>query len=134
TVFVAVGVSPQGQAHEPTLAQVCAGELGVPLERVVVLGGDTALIGFAHGAIASRVAANAGPAIARSAREVARRARIVAGEMLECAPGDVVLANGRAHVAGSPDREHHRSEEHTSELQSRSDLVCRLLLEKKKRG
>ncbi|PYN28396.1 MAG: xanthine dehydrogenase [Candidatus Rokuibacteriota bacterium] len=104
TVFVAVGVSSQGQAHETTLAQVCAGELGVPLERVVVLGGDTALIGFGHGAIASRVAANAGPAIARSAREVARRARIVAGEMLECAPGDVVLANGRAHVAGSPDR------------------------------
>src|SRR5204862_79971 len=74
------------------------------LERAIVLGGDTALIGFGHGAIASRVAANAGPAIARSAREVGRRVRIVAAEALECAPGDVVLANGRAHVAGSPDR------------------------------
>ena len=76
TVFVAVGVSSQGQAHETTLAQVCAAELGVPVERVIVLGGDTALIGFGHGAIASRVAANAGPAIARSAREVGRRARM----------------------------------------------------------
>jgi len=104
TVFVAVGVSSQGQAHETTLAQVCAGELGVALERVVVLAGDTALIGFGHGTIASRVAANAGPAVARSAREVSRRARVVAGEMLECAPADVVLADGRAHVAGSPDR------------------------------
>ena len=104
TVFVAVGVASQGQAHETTLAQVCAGELGVPLERVVVLGGDTALIGFGHGTIASRVAANAGPAVARSAREVARRARIAAGEILECAPADVVLTDGRAHVAGSPDR------------------------------
>jgi CO/xanthine dehydrogenase Mo-binding subunit len=103
-VFVALGVSSQGQAHETTLAQVCAGELGVPLQRVVVLAGDTALIGFGNGTIASRVAANAGPAVARSAREVARRARIVAGEMLECAPEDVVLAAGRAHVAGAPDR------------------------------
>jgi aerobic carbon-monoxide dehydrogenase large subunit len=76
----------------------------VPLERVVVLGGDTALIGFGHGTIASRVAANAGPAVARSAREVARRARIAAGELLECAPADIVLTEGRAHVAGSPDR------------------------------
>ena len=104
TVFVAVGVASQGQAHETTLAQVCAGELGVPVERVVVLGGDTALIGFGHGTIASRVAANAGPAVARSAREVSRRARIAAGEILECAPADVVLSDGRAHVAGSPDR------------------------------
>jgi aerobic carbon-monoxide dehydrogenase large subunit len=104
TVFVAVGVASQGQAHETTLAQVCAGELGVSLERVVVLGGDTALMGFGHGTIASRVAANAGPAVARSAREVARRARIAAGEILEAAPADVVLAGGRALVAGSPDR------------------------------
>jgi carbon-monoxide dehydrogenase large subunit len=103
-VFVALGVSSQGQAHETTLAQVCAGELGVPLERVIVLAGDTALIGFGNGTIASRVAANAGPAVARSAREVAHRARVVAGEMLECAPEDVVLAGGRAHVAGAPDR------------------------------
>jgi carbon-monoxide dehydrogenase large subunit len=70
----------------------------------MVVGGDTALIPFGHGTIASRVAANAGPAIARSAREVARRARVVAAELLECAPADVVLAEGRAHVAGSPDR------------------------------
>jgi len=103
SVVVAVGVSSQGQAHETTLAQICASELGVALERVLVVGGDTALIPFGHGTIASRVAANAGPAVARSAREVARRARVVAGELLECAPADVVLAEGRAHVAGSPD-------------------------------
>src|SRR3989440_3472970 len=42
---------------------------------------------------------------------------------------------GIAHVAGvtPQDDRHPRSEEHTSELQSRSDLVCRLLLEKKKK-
>src|SRR5699024_11694673 len=39
----------------------------------------------------------------------------------------------RSHVKYLPLSPHHRSEEHTSELQSRFDLVCRLLLEKKKK-
>jgi aerobic carbon-monoxide dehydrogenase large subunit len=103
-VYLQIGVSSQGQAHETTLAQVCAAELGVATERVVVVGGDTAVVGYGNGTIASRVAAVAGPAVARTAREVARKARLVAGEMLECAPADVVLAQGRAHVAGVPGR------------------------------
>lgn len=103
-VFVDVGVGAQGQAHETTLAQVAAAELGVPLDRVIVRGGDTDRVGFGMGTIASRVAAVAGPAIARSAREVARKARLVAAEMLECAAADVVVAEGAVWVAGSPDR------------------------------
>ena len=103
-VFVDVGVGAQGQAHETTLAQIAAAELGVPLERVVVRGGDTDRVGFGMGTIASRVAAVAGPAIARSAREVARKARLVAAEMFECAAADVVVAEGDVWVAGSPDR------------------------------
>jgi carbon-monoxide dehydrogenase large subunit len=71
---------------------------------VVVVGGDTAAIGYGNGTVASRVAANAGPAVSRSAREVARKARMVAAETLECAVQDVVLAGGRAHVAGVPGR------------------------------
>src|SRR2546421_12480228 len=39
----------------------------------------------------------------------------------------------RTELGGAPRARHRRSEEHTSELQSRSDLVCRLLLEKKKK-
>ncbi len=104
TVFVRIGVAAQGQAHETTLAQICAERLGVPLEQVVVLGGDTDLVGFGMGTIASRVAAVAGPAVARSADEVAHRARLVAAERLECAPEDVVLAAGRVSVRGVPDR------------------------------
>jgi carbon-monoxide dehydrogenase large subunit len=104
TVFVHVGVSSQGQAHETTLAQIAATELGVDVEHVVVVGGDTARVGFGMGTIASRVAAVAGPAVARSAKDVARRARLVAGELLECAPEDLVLADGRVHVRGMTER------------------------------
>ena len=104
TVFVRLGVSAQGQAHETTFAQICAERLGVPLEQVVVLGGDTDFVGFGMGTIASRVAAVAGPAVAKSADDVAHRARLVAAERFECAPEDIVLAGGRVAVRGAPDR------------------------------
>ena len=103
-VYLQICVSSQGQSHETTLAQVCAAELGVDTERVVVVGGDTAVLGYGNGTIASRVAAVTGPAVARTSREVARKARLVAGELLECAPTDVVFADGRAHVAGMAGR------------------------------
>jgi carbon-monoxide dehydrogenase large subunit len=104
SVLVDVGVGSQGQAHETTLAQLAAAALGVAPEAVRVRGGDTQLVGFGMGTIASRVAAVAGPAVARSAREVADKARRVAAELLECAPADVVLADGHAAVAGLPAR------------------------------
>jgi carbon-monoxide dehydrogenase large subunit len=104
-IYLQVGVSSQGQAHETTLAQVCAAELGVDTDRVVVVGGDTAVLGYGNGTIASRVAAVAGPAVQRTSREVARKARLVAAELLECAPADVVLAQGVAHVTGLAERQ-----------------------------
>ena len=102
TVFVHLGVCAQGQGHETTFAQICADVLAVPVESVVVKGGDTHLVGYGMGTIASRVAAVAGPAVAKSAGEVADKARLVAAEMLECDPHDVVLADGRVHVKGVP--------------------------------
>jgi carbon-monoxide dehydrogenase large subunit len=52
----------------------------------------------------SRVAANAGPAVARTAREVRVKATRVAADLLECAAEDVRIENGVAHVAGVPSR------------------------------
>jgi carbon-monoxide dehydrogenase large subunit len=104
TVYVTVGVAAQGQGHRTTLAQICAAELGVPLDDVVVVAGDTQLFPIGMGTGGSRVAANAGPAVARSAREVRGRAQAVAAELLECAPEDVRIEAGRAFVAGVPGR------------------------------
>ena len=62
------------------------------------------LFPFGMGTGGSRVAANAGPAVARTAREVRQRASRVAAELLECAVADVRVEHGRVHVAGMPDR------------------------------
>jgi aerobic carbon-monoxide dehydrogenase large subunit len=103
-VYVFVGVAGQGQGHRTTLAQICASELGVGLEDVELVAGDTRVFPFGMGTGGSRVAANAGPAVARTARLVRDKARRVAAGLLECAPEDVRIADGRAHVAGVPDR------------------------------
>ena len=103
-VFVNIGVSAQGQGHETSLAQICADRLGVTVDDVTIVGGDTQALGYGMGTIASRVAAVAGPAVARAALDVAARARLVAAELLECAADDLVLAGGRVHVRGAADR------------------------------
>jgi CO/xanthine dehydrogenase Mo-binding subunit len=104
TVYVFIGSSGQGQGHATTLAQVCAAELGVRFEDVVVRGGDTQLLPYGFGAQASRIAANSGPAVARAAREVRRKALAMAATLLECAVEDVRLEDGRLQVAGVPGR------------------------------
>jgi carbon-monoxide dehydrogenase large subunit len=103
-VYVFVGVSAQGQGHATTLAQICAQELGVPVDQVTVVGADTRVFPYGIGAMASRVIANAGPALARAAREVFRKVTLVAATMLECAPDDIRLEAGRVYVAGVPGR------------------------------
>ena len=103
-VYVTVGVAAQGQGHQTTLAQICAAELGVGLDDVVIVAGDTDRFPIGMGTGGSRVAANTGPAVARTAREVQARARVVAAELLECAPEDVRIEAGRAFVAGVPGR------------------------------
>src|SRR5437868_13471976 len=60
----------------------------------------------------------------------AHRPELVDNDRLAGVP-DALLAEQRGALAVEPDRNRDRSEEHTSELQSRFDLVCRLLLEKK---
>ncbi|MGH7318342.1 MAG: xanthine dehydrogenase family protein molybdopterin-binding subunit, partial [Candidatus Rokuibacteriota bacterium] len=104
TVYVFVGVAAQGQGHATTLAQICAAELAVSFDDVVVVSGDTQVLPFGMGTGGSRVAANAGPAVARAARAVREKATRVAAELLECAPQDIRIENGRVLVAGAPSR------------------------------
>jgi carbon-monoxide dehydrogenase large subunit len=103
-VLVFTGVSSQGQGHETTLAQVCADRLGVDLEDVTVIVGDTETIGLGVGTFASRVAVVAGNAVSMAARSVRAKALQVAAQMLEVSAEDLELARGSISVRGVPDR------------------------------
>ena len=73
-------------------------------DDVIVTAGDTTLFPFGMGTGGSRVMANAGPAVAQTAREVRERAALVAAEMLECAPADMRIEAAAPSWPGMPDR------------------------------
>ncbi|HZO41318.1 MAG TPA: xanthine dehydrogenase family protein molybdopterin-binding subunit [Methylomirabilota bacterium] len=103
-VEVLIGVSGSGQGHETVFAQVCAEYLGAAFDDIRVRGGDTTLVPFGYGTGASRVAVNTGNAVAVAAADVKVKACKVAAGLLECAPDDVRIEEGRAFVVGAPNR------------------------------
>lgn len=103
-VFVATGLSSQGQGHETTLAQIAAEELGVEVTDVIVVTGDTQAMPWGVATFASRTAVVSGNAVAVAAQEVRARALRYAANMLEAAPDDLELAAGRVVVKGAPER------------------------------
>ncbi len=101
TVSVFTGASPHGQGEETTFAQIVAEELGVKLENVEVIHGDTDRIAFGMGTYGSRTTPVAGAAIAVSSRKVLDKAKKIAAFLIEAREEDVVLEEGRFHVRGS---------------------------------
>jgi carbon-monoxide dehydrogenase large subunit len=99
---VATGAACQGQGHETAFAQVAADALGVPLDWVTVVGGDTAAIPLGVGTFASRSAVNAGSSIQVACERVRDKLAAAAGALLEAAPADVEIVDGMAGVRGSP--------------------------------
>ncbi|HET8683441.1 MAG TPA: molybdopterin cofactor-binding domain-containing protein, partial [Micromonosporaceae bacterium] len=103
SVVVATGLTTQGQGHETVFAQVAAAELGVPVESVTVVTGDTRRFKYAVGTFASRAAVMSGNAVALAARKVRAKALRIAAEALEIDPGDLDIADGVVSVKGTPD-------------------------------
>ena len=99
---VATGACSQGQGHETSFAQVAADALGIPLEWVTVVGGDTAAIPFGIGTFASRSAVNAGSSILVAAGKVREKLTAAAAALLEAAPSDIEIDDGKAFVRGAP--------------------------------
>lgn len=101
-VNIATGASNQGQGHETSLAQVAAEVLSVPVERINVQHGDTAILPYGGGSYASRTAVMGGSAVHSAAEKVKQRAIEAASRKLEVAEKDLVLRDGRVEVAGAP--------------------------------
>ncbi len=104
SVTVFTGSSAHGQGHETTFAQIVADRLGVDMEAVEVVHGDTAKVQFGMGTYGSRSAAVGGSALSLSLDKVVAKARKIAAHLLEAPAGDVVFEDGGFHVQGVPDK------------------------------
>jgi len=100
-VTALVGVTDQGQGTPIALAQIIADELGIGVEDVAVLSGDTARGPYGGGTWASRGTPIGGAATLLGASALAERIRRAAATLLEDAAADVELGDGRATVRGS---------------------------------
>ncbi len=101
SVVVLTGTSPHGQGHETSWSQIVSETLQVPMERIEVRHGDTAVVPDGVGTFGSRSAAVGGTAILNSSEVVREGARQIAGHLLEAASADIRLEDGEFHVVGS---------------------------------
>jgi carbon-monoxide dehydrogenase large subunit len=104
TVTVLTGISPHGQGQQTTFAQIVADELGVDYDQIIVRHGDTAETPMGQGTGGSRGLAVGGAALMRAVAKVRHKAQRIAAYMLEAAPEDIVLADGKFRVTGVPAR------------------------------
>jgi carbon-monoxide dehydrogenase large subunit len=103
-VTLSVGTCGHGQGHQTTLAQIAADEIGIPPSKIVVRQGDTEATPYGWGTFASRSMVIGGGATKRAAGLLAERIKEVASHLLEAAPGDLEVAEGKVFVAGSPEQ------------------------------
>jgi carbon-monoxide dehydrogenase large subunit len=99
------GSFSHGQGHETTFAMIAAERLGLPIEKVTVLKGDTDDIPKGTGTYGSKSTQIGGMAAALAAETVVERAKALAADYLEASAADVVLddVHGRFHVVGAPE-------------------------------
>ncbi len=102
-VSVFTGAVAMGQGARTTLAQVCAEQLGVGVDDVTVVAGDTSTVALGVGGFASRQAVTAGSSVHLSAVRVREKALRMAAHLLEAAAEDLELADGHVRVAGAPE-------------------------------
>jgi len=101
SVTVFTGSHSHGQGHETTFAQVVADRLGLPVESVDIVHGDTSKILFGMGTYGSRSIAVGGTAIVKALDKIIAKGKKIAAHLLEAAEGDIEYANGEFKVAGT---------------------------------
>ncbi|MGE3968724.1 MAG: xanthine dehydrogenase family protein molybdopterin-binding subunit [Dongiaceae bacterium] len=100
-VTVYMGTHGHGQGHETVFAQVMAGMLGLPLDRVKVRFGDTDEVAFGEGTYASRSMSLGGGACHGAGVKLIAEGKRIAARLLETAEPDIELEGGKFRVAGT---------------------------------
>jgi carbon-monoxide dehydrogenase large subunit len=101
-VSVYTGSHSHGQGHETTFAQLVADELGVAMDDVDIIHGDTGAIAFGMGTYGSRSASVGGTAILMSCNKIKEKGKKIAAHLLEAAPADIEFSGGQFSVRGVP--------------------------------
>src|SRR3989442_528613 len=101
-VTVYTGSHSHGQGHETTFAQLVADDLGVPMEQVEIVHGDTGSIPFGMWTYGSRSASVGGTAIQMSLTKIKEKGKRIAAHLLEASPKDIEYVNGQFQVIGVP--------------------------------
>ncbi len=100
---ILTGISPHGQGHETSLAQIASGVLGIPIERIRVIHSDTGLVPRGEGTFGSRSLQLGGSAVHDASGQVLAKARAIVAHELEVAEADIVVHEGLGlGVAGAP--------------------------------
>jgi carbon-monoxide dehydrogenase large subunit len=101
SVTVFTGSHSHGQGHETTFAQIVATRLGIPIENVDVVHGDTGRVLFGMGTYGSRSLAVGGTAIVKALDKVIAKGKKIAAHLLEAAESDIEFKDGKFTVAGT---------------------------------
>src|SRR5262249_7607515 len=99
---VVAGTSAHGQGHHTTYAQIVASVLGIPVERISFLDGDSDLVPAGEGTGGSRSAQVGGSAVKVASEAVLEKGRVVAAGLLEASAADIVVGDGGLCVQGVP--------------------------------
>ncbi|MGH3032376.1 MAG: xanthine dehydrogenase family protein molybdopterin-binding subunit, partial [Gaiellaceae bacterium] len=101
TVQAFIGTSPHGQGHVTTFSQIVADRLGVPIENVEVMHGDTSIMQLGLDTYGSRSLAVGGVALYNAAEKIIAKARTIVAHKLEVAEDDLQYEGGTFSVAGT---------------------------------
>ncbi len=101
TVTVFTGSHSHGQGHETTFAQVVAAKLGIPVENVEIVHGDTGRVPFGMGTYGSRSLSVGGTAIVKAVDKIIAKGKKIAAHLLEAADTDIEFDNGEFKVKGT---------------------------------
>jgi len=101
TVTVFTGSHSHGQGHETTFAQVVSAKLGIPIENIEIVHGDTGRVPFGMGTYGSRSLSVGGTAIVKAVDKVIAKGKKIAAHLLEAADTDIEFENGEFTVKGT---------------------------------
>jgi aerobic carbon-monoxide dehydrogenase large subunit len=101
SITVFTGTHSHGQGHETTFAQLVSDRLGVPIEMVDVVHGDTNKIPFGMGTYGSRSLPVGGSALVKAMDKVVNKGKKIAAHLLEAAEADIEFKDGKFAVTGT---------------------------------